>query len=461
MADASPTAGTAVSSLKFGACPDQAGAPRGVACATLKVPLDYAKPNGKQITLTVSGTGSLQAEHFLLVNPGGPGSPGIGTEKLVFSQLPEAVADKYAVFSFDPRGVGVSTPITCGRPKELAFARPAPAYQPANDAAEQYRVEHARRIAKSCAAHAKNLPYITVPNEVRDMERIRIALGKDKIDYLGYSAGSILGATYATMYPTHTGRMILDSVVDPTTTDYGSAFVQDPALEKRFGALQKWVAARDRTYHFGTTSAAVRKTWKGMRKQLIAHPAGGRSGGAELDDLLASSTYDDASWPDLMSALKAYRQGDSGELLAATDQLEEASVDPGQLAYNCSQPGWPTNWKTWHRDTVRANRTSPTFAWLNTWYSAPCAFWPVPPVRSAKIGSVPVPPILLLQSTDDAATPLSGAQHMRAALPNSRLLVRPGGNHASYLFGKNTCIDKKAANYWLTGALPADAKCKA
>ncbi|WP_460652816.1 alpha/beta hydrolase [Kribbella endophytica] len=445
--------------LKWGACPD--GVPRQVACSKLRVPLDYAKPDGRQITLTLSAIGSLSASHFMLVNPGGPGASGLGTEQLVSAALPEAVAEQYAVFSFDPRGVGLSSPVDCGDLSDLT-PHPALPYRPANDAQEQQRISLAQRVAARCGAKAKDLlPHITTENAARDMDRIRIALGREKLDYLGYSYGTKLGATYATLFPQHTGRMILDSVVDPMVSTYRTAYEQNPALQKRAQALFTWTAARDKTYHLGKTRLAVASVYDQVHRALAAKPAGGRAGGAELDDLLASSMYIDDSWDGLMQAIADYRKGNPDTLLAATDQLASQSVDSGQLAYNCMDTGWPRNWRKWHNDTAASNASAPLFAWLNTWYGAPCAFWPVGPAREVRIGSVEVPPILLLQGKTDAATPAIGALRMRQALKGSRLLVDGGGNHASYLFEKNPCIDKRAEQYLLTGELPSDGLCPA
>lgn len=276
-------------------------------------------------------------------------------------------------------------------------------------------------------------------SEARDLDRIRAALGKDKIDYLGYSAGSRLGATYATLFPTHIGRMILDRVVDPTVSTYRTRYEQDPAVQNRATQLFAWAATKDVTYHLGTTEQAVASAWQTARTALAAKPAGGRAGIAELDDLLASAKYEDDSWPQAAQAVSDYRAGRPDTLLNVTDQLASGGVDAGQLAYNCVDPGWPPNWSTWHTDTTAPAGPSPLFAWLNTWYSTPCAFWPVPPV-------------LLLQGKDDSATPLIGAQRMHEVLAGSALLVDAGGNHATYL------IDP---NYLLTGQLPAEGTCPA
>ncbi|WP_406641867.1 alpha/beta hydrolase [Amycolatopsis sp. WGS_07] len=428
-----------------------------MSCASLRVPLDYAKPDGEQITLTVSGMGSLSSPHYLLVNPGGPGASGLGTEKLVFSQLPQEVAQQYAVFSFDPRGIGSSTPVSCGDTTKLT-PHPASPYQ-GDLQQERNREGLARQIAAQCAENGKGLlPHLTTENAARDMDRIRAALGKDKIDYLGYSYGTKLGATYATLFPAHTGRMILDSVVDPTVTTYQTQFQQNPALQARAEQLFAWTAARDSTYHLGATAAAVKTAWNELRDKLAAQPADGKAGVSELDDLLSSAMYGDWAWPSLMQAVASHRGGDSTGLAIAAGQAQYA-VDPGQLAYNCADAGWPRNWATWHADTAKSAKAAPLFAWLNSWYSAPCAFWRVPPSPEVPIGSVHVPPILLLQGKDDPATPLVGAQRMHRVLRGSSLLVDGGGNHAAYLNEPNPCIDGPAAHYLLTGELPKDGTC--
>ena len=115
------------------------------------MPLDYSKPKGRQITLTVSGAGSLSAKHFMLMNPGGPGASGIVNTQLVYSGLPEAVREQYAVFSFDPRGAGLSTPITCGNVSKIV-THPALPYRPGTPARsgdEQFRPSRSPRAAES------------------------------------------------------------------------------------------------------------------------------------------------------------------------------------------------------------------------------------------------------------------------------------------------------------------------
>ncbi|MEU8566999.1 alpha/beta hydrolase [Streptomyces pathocidini] len=467
-APAPATAQAAKSPLKWGACPAGSEAPRGTYCTRIKVPLDYAKPNGRQIALTLSSVGDAHAKRTLVVNPGGPGESGIGTAKLVWSSLPPELGELYNVVSFDPRGVGTSTPVGCGDAGKLV-KHPAPAYTPADAKAERARLDLSKKVADKCAAASKTLlPHITTANAARDMDRIRAALGRDKLDYLGYSYGSRLGATYATLFPQRTGRMVLDSIVDPGLTGYRTAYEQNTAMQKRARQFFAWTAKYDSTYHLGKTASKVGAAWEDARKRLRAKPAGGRAGIAELDDLLASVMYTDLQWGDLASAVAGYRRGDTGALLSAVNQLADSPagyVNAAQLAYNCVDDAWPRDWRTWRKDTVASARKAPLFAWLNTWYSAPCAFWKAPTAKPVKIGATgakKLPPILLLQAADDPATPLSGARRMRQALAGSRLVVAGGGNHGQFLFDANPCMDRHATRYLSTGKLPAkDATCKA
>ncbi|MFC3572983.1 alpha/beta hydrolase [Streptomyces yaanensis] len=451
----------AASALKWGACPASSDAPHGTYCSTLKVPLDYTKPNGRKITLTLSIAGLANAERTLVVNPGGPGESGIALAKMVWGSLPQNVSEKYNVVSFDPRGVGASTPVSCGDTAKL-IKHPASSYAPANPLQEKKRRVVARRVAERCQVKSGALlPYITTENAARDMDRIRAALGRTKLDYLGYSYGSRLGATYATLFPQRTGRMILDSVMDPTATSYAAQFQQNPALQKRAQQFFTWIAKYDSTYHMGTTETEVSAAWQATRKKLAAHPAGGRAGSTELDDLLASAMYTNMEWPSLAEMVADYRRGDASALLNATDQLAFGGVNPSQLAYNCVDDAWPRDWNTWHKDTVASAAEAPLFAWMNTWYSAPCAYWKTAPVKPVKIGSTKVPPVLLLQAADDPATPLAGARRMREALTGSRLVVADSGNHGQYLFDTNDCMDAHGNRYLLTGKLPAeDTTCK-
>lgn len=456
---AAPAAATG-SGVKWSACPPEVSAPRGTGCARVAVPLDYADPSGKQLDLLLSAAGSLDAPEVLVVNPGGPGESGIGTPKQVVASMSPELRDRYLVVGFDPRGVGASSPVDCG---DALLPAPMPPDDPADAGQEEARVKLARTIADTCVRRAGDLVrHITTQDAARDLDRIRAALGKDRLDYLGYSYGTKLGATYATMFPERAGKMVLDSVVDPTVGGYQQGFEQDPALQHRAEQFFAWVAKHDATYHLGTSGARVSQYWQRLRGDVTAKPVEGKAGGAELDHMLASTMYTDTSWPTLASAVSSYRAGEPGGLTSAAEQLAQSGVDGPQLAYNCADDKWPTDWATWHADTTRAAAKAPLFAWLNTWFSAPCAFWRAPTAPPLKIGSGKVPPALLVQAKDDPATPLPGAQRMQQAIRGSRMVLSEGGNHGQFLFDRNRCVDQPVTQYLLTGKLPAtDVRCAA
>ncbi|MBK1787653.1 alpha/beta hydrolase [Prauserella cavernicola] len=454
------TPAAAAPDLEWSECAPELNAPRGTGCATIDVPLDYEDSSGEQITLTLSAAGSLDAPEALVVNPGGPGESGIGTPKQIWSSLPPEVSSQYLVVGFDPRGVGASSPVDCGDTSGI-FPTPLPPHEPADADQEQQRVDIARQAAEACAENSGDLlPHITTANAARDLDRIRSALAQDKLDYLGYSYGTKLGATYATLFPDTTGRMVLDSVVDPTVSVYESGFQQNNAMQKRAEQFFDWIAERDDQYHLGVTGSRVQRAWDEMADKLEAQPAEGKVGSAALGEMLASTMYSDTSWPTLAGAVSKYRDGDASGLVSATEELGLDTVNGSQLAYNCVDGVWPTEWQTWHDDTARSAGTAPLFAWLNTWYSASCAFWGAPPQERVEIGEGDVPPVMLVQAQDDPATPAIGAHRMQETLPGSRLVLAEGGNHGQFLFETNDCIDTPVLEYLRTGELPsADVDC--
>jgi pimeloyl-ACP methyl ester carboxylesterase len=191
-------------------------------CSTLQVPLNYHAPNGREIEIAISRLASKnpsQRRGVLLTNPGGPGAaPALDFPfGLKEAGLPQSVLDTYDVIGFDPRGVGRSTPVTCGPTPEQTKYGPHPTY--ANSAADVVeRAEAAKAIAEQCAGSttAWMLPHTTTANTARDMDRIRQALGEQKVSYLGYSYGTHLGAVYTTLFPHRGDRIVLDSNLVPT-----------------------------------------------------------------------------------------------------------------------------------------------------------------------------------------------------------------------------------------------------
>jgi pimeloyl-ACP methyl ester carboxylesterase len=442
-------------------------------CASLEVPLDHTRPRGRQITLALSRVPHTAKTYQgpLLVNPGGPGGSGLRLAGFVASALPRAVAAQYDVIGFDPRGVGRSSPALDCKPGHFDAVRPASV--PMTPRIERANLARARSFARACGEkYADVLPYVNTLSVVRDMDRIRTALGAKQINYFGYSYGTYLGAVYAKLFPHRVRRAVLDSVVDPTGVWHEANLAQDHAFDDRHRAFLAWVARHDAAYGLGTDPARVEDEWYAMRAALARRPAAGKVGASELEDTFLPGGYYNGYWPYLAEAFAAYVNGkDTGPLVEAYEKLgaADASDDNSYSVYTsvqCRDAAWPRDWRRWRVDNWAVYDKAPFMTWNNAWYNAPCAFWPTDPLRAVDVDNRKVPPVLLFQATDDAATPYGGGVTVHRKLARSSLVVeRGGGNHGITLSG-NRCLDRHLAAYLTDGTVPrgggeADAVCAA
>jgi pimeloyl-ACP methyl ester carboxylesterase len=442
-------------------------------CATLRVPLDHAKPNGRKITLALSRVPHTARTYQgpLLVNPGGPGGSGRSLAGFVASSLPKAVAAQYDVIGFDPRGVGASTPALDCAPGHFAPVRPDTV--PRTPALERANLDRARSFARACGAtYKKLLPYLDTVSAARDMDAMRRALGAKKINYFGYSYGTYLGAVYAKLYPQRVRRLVLDSIVDPRGVWYDDNLQQDYAFNDRHRAFLAWIAEHDETYGLGTDPARVETEWYAMRAAVAAHPAGGRVGAAELEDTFIPGGYYDGYWPYLAEAFAAYVHDKDADALVDAYQTfgaVDAAGDNGYSVYTsvqCRDAGWPRDWERWREDSWAVYSKAPFMVWNNAWYNAPCAFWPTRAKQPVDVANDKLPPVLLFQATDDAATPYEGGVTMHHLLRGSGLVVEEGGGNHGITLSGNACLDDRLAAYLRTGKVPhgrgeADATCAA
>ena len=463
----------AASRLRWQPCPSAAaGAPDAtrLRCASLQVPLNYADPSGRKITLALSEipatAPAAQQQGVLLVNPGGPGASGLSMAASTAAGLAPGVAADYDIVGFDTRGVGASVPALSCDPS--FFSRPRPDYVPASAAAEQVLVDRARAYASGCERKfGWLLPYMTTEDMARDMDSIRAALRQQKISYYGVSYGTYLGQVYATLFPHRVRRMVLDSVVDPDGAWYADNVDQDYAFQARIAAFFSWIASNDDTFHLGSTEAAVNSAFSAAMNRLASHPISGQSGPLvgpdELSDTFLIGGYSNSWWPYLAGALSSYvTTGSGAELVTVYDEVGKQSENEFAvyLAVECSDVNWPRSWAYWNADTRKIYARAPYEAWGNAWFNASCAFWPVKgPAKPLRINGAGLPPILMLQGSLDAATPYQGALVARRLLPSARMVVVEGsGNHGQSLaYPPNNCVNGYLDRYLATGALPGTA----
>jgi pimeloyl-ACP methyl ester carboxylesterase len=454
-----PSAGATPGGLAWAPC--ELGQPTpGLECATLTVPLDYANPGGESIEVAVSrlrGTNPAARRGVLVLNPGGQGDTTLALPlTLGFpNAVPLSLRDSYDLVAFDPRGIGRSTRLSCHlRPP--AFIIPPPYAVTPEDVDRQ--ADAARAVAEQCLAApgASMIRHLTTANVARDMDRIRIALGEQRISYLGYSYGSYLGAVYATLFPERTDRVVLDSVVGPGGTDVTWSRRQGLGMELRFGDFASWAAAADASYGLGATPEAVRAKYFELAGRLDAQPLGNVTG-----PLFRWATEaflnNEANFALIAQIWQALDHGVPLQIPGPPGDFDFS----GLLALSCNQPNWPHDIATYRANVARDRARYPLFgaASANVWA---CAFWPRPASAAVRIDGRGPSNILLVNNVRDEGTPLTGALEMRLALGNrARLLTIDQGGHVAYLYETNACANNAVTSYLTGGDRPRDSFCPA
>ena len=440
----------------------------GLQCGTVSVPLDYAHPEGRHIGIALErhpATGARVGS--LVLNPGGPGESGIGSMDLFLSTLSATLKSRFDLIAFDPRGVGRSAPIRCVSAAQLAhFYDIDPV--PAGPAQFQNLVAEDRAFASGCQALSGDLlPFVGTANAARDMEAIRLALGESKLTYLGFSYGSLLGATYAGEYPTHIRAMVLDGGIDPALGVVETSNAQAIGFDEELTAFFNyclgtptcaWKPGRDPRASFNSLMASIR-----------SHPlaVGNRSvGPAEAFLGVVTPLYNQANWPDLAVALQRAFVGDGSVLLQLFDDYTQRQPDgsypntiEANTAINCADQPWSTNLADYPRLAGQAAQLAPDFGAANIYSSVLCAVWPYRTnVRPAPITAAGAPPIVVVGSTGDPATPYAWAQALAHELESGVLLTRSGEGHTGYQ--SSACIRAYVDAYLisLTGP-PAGTTC--
>ncbi|MFF1711544.1 alpha/beta hydrolase [Streptomyces sp. NPDC058268] len=425
-------------------------------CATLKVPLDYSDPGGKTIGLAISRlkAGSAKARHgVLLLNPGGPGAPGLQLPVDPLMKFPTEVKRRYDLVGFDLRGVGQSSPVSCGLTAEEQADHP---YKPQTFAKD---VDRVRTVAAKCRARAGDmLPHLTTRNNARDMDVIRAVLGEKTISYLGMSYGTYLGAVYMQLFPQRADRMVLDSATDPTRIYRGMFQDMAKAAEQAFTRWTRWTAHRHTTYGLGDAPAKVRTTYWDLIARANRKPIPFEGQRLTGDAIRADNRtfFHVEKAAERIAALKK----------AAKDKHAAPSGTPGQVQDpddNYASIAWSfmcADTRTWSHDPAEyrreAIRDKVRYPLYGDFAAAitPCAFWKQgsePQTRiDTKVGA------LITQNEWDSQTPLFAAQAMHRALRGSRMLTVAGGEGHGVLYAPdgNPCADKAVTFYLTTGRLP-------
>jgi pimeloyl-ACP methyl ester carboxylesterase len=442
-------------------CPTDDLRTAGAQCAEISVPLDYSAPEGPTITIAVSRIKARDTEHrrgILLFNPGGPGGPGLSYPVELRPALAD-VADRYDLIGFDPRFVGLSTPINCGGIGEYVRA----AGLSWRDYIESVRF--AADIAGRCWRKAAGLvPHASTRNTARDMDLIRAVLGEPKLSYLGVSYGTYLGAVYTQMFPRRTDRMVLDSAVDPSTYPVRADWSTGPAAELALDGWAAWAAEHHDRFGLGSTSAEVRTTVHGLLNRAAHTPI--RVGEYTVDEqviplLIAfylADTGSDETLATIVSDLRAAADGrpvTNPDLAADLAVLygEDGADDGAALSITCADGNFPRNPLWYWRNIERSRSSQPIFGPLARNIS-PCAFWQSRSLEGpTAVGNKT--PALIVHATGDVWTPYSDALALHDRLTGSRL-VTLDGVRAHGVFGSvpNACVERHVNTYLRDGVRP-------
>ncbi|MBF6180775.1 alpha/beta hydrolase [Nocardia otitidiscaviarum] len=461
--DEPATTAETVTAPVWGTCPDPAATDR-MQCARITVPLDYRVPHGRRIEIAISRLPSAHPDKrrgVLFTNPGGPGGAGLSYPALLAAaKLPQSVLDAYDVIGMDPRGVGESTPVTCGLSETQRQRRNLPAYAH-TDADVVAEAEFARAIADQCATSdsAWLLPHTTTANTARDIDRIRAALGEDKISYLGHSYGTALGAVYATMFPERGDRIVLDSALGPGGYDHTAFRRLARGVQERFPDFAAYAAAHPE-YGLGSTPEEITAEFDDLAARLDANPIGGIDG-TRFRGMTIDYLFSDAALPALAASWRAL---DSGQ--PAPEAPPPGDVDnliSSRHAVLCADSRWPRD-IGYYQHSAAVDRERYPLVGGSTGNIVPCAYWPdLPSEPWVPITDQGPSNVLLLQNERDPGTPLIGAREMRESLGGrARMVTVDQGGHGVYPFGANTCADDIATGFLTAGTRPdQDTHCPA
>jgi len=434
-------------------------------CAQLEVPLDWEEPEGKTIEIAVNRVPAKgDTAGSLIVNPGGPGGSGVDYAAAADQIVGESIRTNFDVVGFDPRGVGRSAPVDCVGDRELdewMGRDPSP-----DDEAERAEaVDDATEFGQACKETTGELiGHVSTVDVAKDMDVLRSVLDDGKITYLGKSYGTLIGSTYADLFPDRVGRMVLDGVMPPDLTGQEGAIGQAKGFDTATRAWAKDCVEGD--CPLGSSEGEVIESVQAKLKELDAEPVKA-NGGLELTEGWASvgiaqAMYDEGLWSRLTDALVSLDEGDGGPLMdlgmtyAGRDPAGRyrSNIMEALPAVNCLDRGVDTDPQEWAKVAEKVEAEAPIWGGFLAWESLSCATWPVEATGEAKkIDAQGADPILVVGTTRDPATPYVWAERLHEQLADSALITHEGDGHTAYM-RQDDCVDEAVEEYWLTGTVP-------
>lgn len=440
-------------------------------CTTVRAPRDWDDPSAGELELALirRAADSGTPAGSLLVNPGGPGASGydLVADSAQFA-VGSVLADAYDVVGFDPRGVGRSTAVACfdaaGTDAYFFDIPAAPRGTPEWEAELTARNE---QFAAACEQNSDGiLPFITTEFAARDMDLLRAVLGDEKLNYLGYSYGTFLGATYAKLYPDNVGRLVLDGAIDPSVPSLEVSTTQAIGFESALRAFMAACLEAEDCPFRGSVDEAMADLGT-LLASVDASPlpaADGRRLGADsLMTAIIAALYAEGNWPILRQALSQALAGDPETAFLLAD-FYYARTPAGEYEDNSSEAFRAYNCMDYPNDLTpeaeaasqqRIAAEAPTIAPYWEGVDA-CAVWPYPPTGTrGEITAEGAAPMIVIGTTNDPATPYEWSVALADQLASGVLITREGEGHTGFQKG-STCVDTAVEDFFIDGTVPED-----
>jgi pimeloyl-ACP methyl ester carboxylesterase len=459
----SPPAVTSPGGLTWKACGS-------LQCASLAVPRDYADPKGPQLTLALARRPARTPASrigSLLINPGGPGNSGVSDLPAELQSLTTTLQNRFDIVSWDPRGIQRSAPVHCSDPNAKppsgggntsgSTIDPAPT-KPED---QQTLADAYKAAGDACLRWSGDLlRYVGTNSTVEDLERIRVALGEDKLTFIGHSAGTLLGAVYADRYPQRVRAFVLDGPIDPSLTLDQMTLAQAKGFE---AALRSFFTYCDQTStcKWRPTNADRTQALLDLMERIRQAPlkaSGNRIVGVDtfVSGVMSRLTAR-SKWPSLGDALAAAERGDGSPLATLASNYQNAgasnAADARQSIICLDHPA-PRELSAYPALADASKAQAPVFGPVFAWAALSCGMWSVPSTLEAKPTRAPgAPPIMVVGTTGDPATPQAWAEALAGQLERGVLVLRRGAEHVAYYY--SACVRRLVDTYIVDGRPPA------
>ena len=421
-------------------------------CAEVEVPLDYDDPEGETITLSV-GRAPATGDRIgaLFVNPGGPGATASDFAGTMASILPSNITEAFDIIGVDPRGTG-SSAIDCGGDFVEIYGQDYSIDSPEDTT---NLLEVSQEYVDGCeSAVGDVLPHLGTRDVAHDIDTVRELMGDDQISYLGFSYGTAIGQVYAQDFPENIRAMVLDGVLELGPTGPEIAEEQALGFERALGSFVDNCNDDDNCPLAPDAEGAIEDLIAQVEEEPI--PSDSRDlGPGELNVGIGMALYSESLWPDLANGIAAALDGDGSGMVALADQYLSIGNFDVYFGVDCLDFEWPDTPEELLADGAAIKDDAPHFGEYIVNDYVRCAMWPVEPEPLTKVTGPGTPPILVVSTTNDPATPYEAGVHVAENLESGVLLTYEGDGHT--VVGNGVpCVDDVVVKYLLDIEPPED-----